>query len=70
MHAVNVVVQGSNDPVWRQTPIHDKQELTDNLIEKFKAFPGVIFNFTQPAEDAVDEALTGLKSAGRKSIWP
>ena len=27
------------------------------------AYPGVIFNFTQPAEDAVDEALTGLKSA-------
>ena len=26
-------------------------------------FPGVIFNFTQPAEDAVDEALTGLKSS-------
>ncbi|MGB6625914.1 MAG: efflux RND transporter permease subunit, partial [Candidatus Acidiferrales bacterium] len=25
--------------------------------------PGVIFNFTQPAEDAVDEALTGLKSS-------
>ena len=25
--------------------------------------PAVIFNYTQPAEDAVDEALTGLKSA-------
>jgi heavy metal efflux system protein len=25
-------------------------------------FPGVIFNYTQPAEDAVDEAETGLKS--------
>jgi cobalt-zinc-cadmium resistance protein CzcA len=27
------------------------------------AFPGVIFNYTQPAEDAVDEAETGLKSS-------
>ena len=27
------------------------------------AFPGIIFNYTQPAEDAVDEALTGLKSS-------
>jgi cobalt-zinc-cadmium resistance protein CzcA len=26
-------------------------------------FPGIIFNYTQPAEDAVDEALTGLKSS-------
>jgi cobalt-zinc-cadmium resistance protein CzcA len=31
--------------------------------EKLKAFPGVIFNYTQPAEDAVDEAETGLKSS-------
>ena len=27
------------------------------------AFPGIIFNYTQPAEDAVDEAETGLKSS-------
>ena len=27
------------------------------------AFPGITFNYTQPAEDAVDEAETGLKSA-------
>jgi cobalt-zinc-cadmium resistance protein CzcA len=26
-------------------------------------FPGITFNYTQPAEDAVDEALTGLKAA-------
>ena len=30
---------------------------------KLAAFPGIIFNYTQPAEDAVDEAETGLKSA-------
>ena len=33
------------------------------------AFPGVIFNYTQPAEDAVDEALTGLKSALAVKIY-
>ena len=33
------------------------------------AYPGVIFNFTQPAEDAVDEALTGLKSALAVKIY-
>jgi heavy metal efflux system protein len=52
-----------NDPAWRQTSIRDKQELTEDLQKKLAAFPGVIFNFTQPAEDAVDEALTGLKSS-------
>ncbi|MFZ0333071.1 MAG: CusA/CzcA family heavy metal efflux RND transporter [Candidatus Acidiferrales bacterium] len=52
-----------NDAAWRQTSVENKQELTEDLQKKLAAFPGVIFNFTQPAEDAVDEALTGLKSS-------
>ena len=41
----------------------DKKALIDAIDEKLQAFPGIIFNYTQPAEDAVDEAETGLKSA-------
>ena len=41
----------------------DKKELIESINKKLTAFPGIIFNFTQPAEDAVDEALTGLKSS-------
>ncbi|MDE3108674.1 MAG: efflux RND transporter permease subunit [Acidobacteriota bacterium] len=52
-----------DDPAWKKGPIHTKAELADDLQKRLSAFPGVIFNFTQPAEDAVDEALTGLKSA-------
>ncbi len=52
-----------NDAAWRQTSVQDKKELAEDLQKKLAAFPGVIFNFTQPAEDAVDEALTGLKSS-------
>ncbi len=52
-----------NDPTWKKTSIHNKAELTEDIQKKLQAFPGVIFNYTQPAEDAVDEALTGLKSA-------
>ena len=52
-----------NDKSWSQSPIRTKEELVADLVKKLAAFPGVIFNFTQPAEDAVDEALTGLKSA-------
>jgi len=40
-----------------------KAKLIQAINEKLQAFPGIIFNFTQPAEDAVDEAETGLKSA-------
>ena len=40
-----------------------KDELIEAIKEKLDAFPGIVFNFTQPAEDAVDEAETGLKSS-------
>jgi len=40
-----------------------KAELTAAINRKLQAFPGITFNYTQPAEDAVDEAETGLKSA-------
>ena len=51
-----------NDATWNGE-IHRKPELIEALQKKLAAFPGVIFNYTQPAEDAVDEAETGLKSA-------
>jgi heavy metal efflux system protein len=40
-----------------------KPELIEAINRKLLAFPGIVFNYTQPAEDAVDEAETGLKSA-------
>ena len=40
-----------------------KAGLIDAINRKLQSFPGIIFNYTQPAEDAVDEAETGLKSA-------
>jgi heavy metal efflux system protein len=52
-----------NDKSWKSGSIHTKAELTADLDRKLSAYPGVIFNYTQPAEDAVDEALTGLKSS-------
>jgi cobalt-zinc-cadmium resistance protein CzcA len=50
------------DPAWKGA-IHTKPMLIEAVQKKLAAFPGVIFNYTQPAEDAVDEAETGLKSA-------
>jgi heavy metal efflux system protein len=44
-------------------PYRTKAALIEAIDEKLQAFPGIIFNYTQPAEDAVDEAETGLKSA-------
>ncbi len=58
-----------DDSSWKQSSIRNKKELTEDLQKKLAAFPGVIFNFTQPAEDAVDEALTGLKSSLAVKIY-
>jgi cobalt-zinc-cadmium resistance protein CzcA len=51
------------DASWKSGSINTKEDLTRDLDKRLSAYPGVIFNFTQPAEDAVDEALTGLKSS-------
>ena len=40
-----------------------KPELIKAIDKKLEDFPGITFNYTQPAQDAVDEAETGLKSA-------
>jgi cobalt-zinc-cadmium resistance protein CzcA len=42
---------------------HNKAALIEAINQKLIAFPGINFNYTQPAQDAVDEAETGLKSA-------
>ncbi|HEY3951377.1 CusA/CzcA family heavy metal efflux RND transporter, partial [Phenylobacterium sp.] len=44
-------------------PYRTKPQLIAAINKKLEAFPGITFNYTQPAQDAVDEAETGLKSA-------
>jgi cobalt-zinc-cadmium resistance protein CzcA len=51
------------DKAWKQSDAHTKEELIASIDRRLTTFPGIIFNYTQPAEDAVDEALTGLKSS-------
>ena len=47
----------------------DKQALIAAIDSRLQKFPGIQFNYTQPAEDAVDEAETGLKSALAVKIY-
>jgi cobalt-zinc-cadmium resistance protein CzcA len=57
-----------SDKSWNGS-IHTKPELIASIDKRLRAFPGIIFNYTQPAEDAVDEALTGLKSSLAVKIY-
>lgn len=56
------------DPSWKGDT-DTKEKLIESINRKLTAFPGIIFNYTQPAEDAVDEALTGLKSSLAVKIY-
>jgi cobalt-zinc-cadmium resistance protein CzcA len=56
------------DKAW-QGDIDTKPKLVEAINKKLSAFPGIVFNYTQPAEDAVDEALTGLKSSLAVKIY-
>src|ERR1700742_3146403 len=49
--------------------IDSKPKLIEAVNKKLSTYPGIIFNYTQPAEDAVDEALTGLKSSLAVKIY-
>ena len=61
-----VGLRSYKDKTWGGS---NKEDLIASLNKKLSAYPGIIFNFTQPAEDAVDEALTGLKSSLAVKIY-
>jgi cobalt-zinc-cadmium resistance protein CzcA len=53
--------------LWRR-PI-TREDIQDELSEKFKAFPGVNFNFSQLIRDNVEEALSGVKGANSIKLF-
>lgn len=63
-----VGLQPYSDKSWKGDS-STKEKLIESIDKRLKAFPGIIFNYTQPAEDAVDEALTGLKSSLAVKIY-
>ena len=65
---------------WRTKPVtlfgHElwdraitREEIQDELTEKFKEFPAVNFNFSQLIRDNVEEALSGVKGANSVKLF-
>jgi cobalt-zinc-cadmium resistance protein CzcA len=65
---------------WRTLPVkllgHElwsrkitREEIQDELMEKFRAFPSVNFNFSQLIRDNVEEALSGVKGANSIKLF-
>jgi cobalt-zinc-cadmium resistance protein CzcA len=58
---------GGQEVPWLKRYI-TREEIQDELAEKFKDFPGVNFNFSQLIRDNVEEALSGVKGANSVKI--
>jgi cobalt-zinc-cadmium resistance protein CzcA len=65
---------------WRKKPVMllghklwdrtiTREEIQDELSEKFQAFPSVNFNFSQLIRDNVEEALSGVKGANSIKLF-
>jgi cobalt-zinc-cadmium resistance protein CzcA len=52
--------------LWDQTI--SRGDMEKELMEKFKEFPGINFNFSQYIRDNVEEALSGVKGANSVKI--
>jgi cobalt-zinc-cadmium resistance protein CzcA len=46
-----------------------REQIQDELAERFKAFPGLVFNFSQYIRDNVEEALSGVKGANSIKLF-
>jgi cobalt-zinc-cadmium resistance protein CzcA len=57
---------------WRKDrwgrPI-SREKIQDELAERFKPFPGLVFNFSQYIRDNVEEALSGVKGANSIKLF-
>src|SRR5205823_5996837 len=53
--------------LWRRA--FTREEIQDELMEKFRAFPAVNFNFSQLIRDNVEEALSGVKGANSIKLF-
>jgi cobalt-zinc-cadmium resistance protein CzcA len=65
---------------WRTKPVKlagftlwqrswTREEIQDEMIEKFNKFPGINFNFSQLIRDNVEEALSGVKGANSIKLF-
>jgi cobalt-zinc-cadmium resistance protein CzcA len=48
---------------WRSQFHHDKEQLIASIDKDLRKIPGVIWNFSQPISDNVEEAVSGVKGA-------
>ncbi len=56
-------------PMERWRPGITREKIQQEMAERFKAFPGVNFNFSQLIRDNVEEALSGVKGSNSVKLF-
>jgi cobalt-zinc-cadmium resistance protein CzcA len=57
-------------PLWGLNERYiSREEIQDELMERFRKYPGVNFNFSQLIRDNVEEALSGVKGANSVKLF-
>ena len=47
-----------------------EDDLIDSMNRQLSKIPGIVFNYSQPIRDNVEEAVAGVNaSLGSKNIW-
>jgi|SRR5882724_10131667 len=55
---------------WRPVFHEDKEELIASMNRRLEKIPGVLWHFTQPIADEMEEAETGVKGqVSRQDLW-
>ena len=54
---------------WRSVFHHDKEKLIAAMNRELQKIPGVIWNFSQPIQDNMEEALSGIKGELATKIY-
>src|SRR3954451_23407767 len=65
----NVEFNAPLKPMEEWRPGMTRENIQDELTEKFRQFPGVNFNFSQLIRDNVEEALSGVKGANSIKLF-
>jgi len=47
----------------------NRDALIDRMTQKLMKYPGIVFNFSQPIQDNVEEAVSGVKGSLAVKIY-
>jgi cobalt-zinc-cadmium resistance protein CzcA len=66
---VQIQVDLKQKKTWRSNLEEDPEKLIDEMDKELRKLPGVVFNYSQPIRDNVEEAVAGVNAAMAVKIF-